>query len=120
MTAAPLGALGMSGRDGETAPSRTEKRHERRRDGNALATPNSAEALFTADYLDADKRSIANGITIEFKDTPLSKVVDDLRSYSNMNIVIDQKAVEDGYSATQLAMLKQVQAAEAVKAAADG
>ncbi len=46
LTAAPLGALGSSGRDGETAPSRTEKRYRRGWDGNALPTPNSKEAFF--------------------------------------------------------------------------
>ena len=49
MTAAPRGALGMSGRGRETAPSRTEKRHRRRRDGSALPTPNSEEAIKVSD-----------------------------------------------------------------------
>ena len=48
-------------------------------------------------------------ITIEFKDTPLSKVIDDLRSYKNMNIVIDQAALEDEGIKTDLPITQKLE-----------
>ena len=41
------------------------------------------------------ERRLELPITLEFKDTPLSQVIDDLRSDTNMNIITDQPALDE-------------------------
>src|SRR5262249_585845 len=55
----------------------------------------------------AIERSLSKPINLEFKETPLKQVIEDLRAYTELNIVTDQPALdEDGISADRPVNIK--------------